>query len=304
MEGRETLYAAGSAEGMERAGGMEPRIEMVHVSKAFGTQEVLKDITCSIQPGEIFGLLGPSGAGKTTLVKILTGQLAPDRGDARLFRISSRKFDRAIYPRIGMVMDELGLYQRLSCQDNLRLFAEIYGVPCLRAMELLERVGLKEAGKRPVNRLSKGMRQRLAIARALLHEPEILFLDEPASGLDPAAADGIHRLLLEEQKKGTTIFLTTHNMEEASALCHHVALLHQGTMVEYGTPGEICLRYNRRNEIFLRKKDGTRLCLKNDGTNAALLAECAKTNQIESIHSTEPNLEGVFMELTGRGFLS
>lgn len=281
----------------------EYRIEIKNISKSFGTKKVLKGITCSLRPGEIFGLLGPSGAGKTTLVKILTGRLIPDEGEAKLFQSPTGQLNRSVYRRMGMVMDEPALYERLSCRDNLGLFARLYGVPDIRIRELLEKTGLKEAAKRPVNRLSKGMKQRLSIARALLHQPQLLFLDEPTSGLDPSTAAKIHGLLLEAQQKGATIFLTTHNMEEATKLCHNVALLHQGSIVEYGSPKDICRSYNHQNEIHILKTDGTRVCIKNDGSQAELLAECARENQIAAIHSTEPNLETVFMELTGRGFL-
>lgn len=279
-------------------------IEAIGLKKEFGARTVLSSVTFSVKRGEIFGLLGPSGAGKTTLVRILTGQLPSEQGEVKLLGMPIREYDTAIYRRLGMVMDELGLYERLTCVENLQLFAELYGIPRGRGEELLEQVGLKEARKRQVSRLSKGMKQRLAIARALLHQPEILFLDEPTSGLDPATGAQIHSLLLEEQKRGTAIFLTTHNMEEAAKLCHNVALLHQGTIVEYGNPKEICRRYDHQNQICILQKNGKRLMLKNDGSGAELLASCARENQIESIHSTEPDLETVFVELTGRGLLA
>lgn len=281
------------------------KIEVTNLTKAFRQNTVLNDITFSVQGSEIFGLLGPSGAGKTTLVKILTGQLAPTKGKARLhMEAEMEKGERKgkqDYRHIGMVMDEAGLYERLSCWDNLLLFAQLYGVARQRIMELLERVGLQEAVRCPVSKLSKGMRQRLVLARALLHEPEILFLDEPTSGLDPTTAARIHTLILEEREKGTTIFLTTHNMEEATKLCDNVALLHKGAIVEYGNPKEVCRRYNHQNQIVILKKDGEWLRLKNDAAAAETLADCLRADMIESIHSTEPNLETVFMELTGRG---
>lgn len=281
--------------------GNGPVIEVMEVTKDFGSRIILRNINFCIQRGEIFGLLGPSGAGKTTLVRILTGQLPPSDGSVKLFGNPMGEFDTAVSRRLGMVLDELGLYERLTCGENLQLFAEIYGLSPMRGEELLERVGLKEARKQQVSRLSKGMKQRLTIARALLHQPEILFLDEPTSGLDPGTGAQIHSLLLEEQKKGTAIFLTTHNMEEAAKLCDHVALLHQGVIVEYGNPKEICRRYDHQNQIYILQKNGEQLILKNDGSSAEILASCARENQIESIHSTEPNLETVFMELTGRG---
>lgn len=235
------------------------KIEVKNLTKAFQEKKVLDNITFSIESGEIFGLLGPSGAGKTTLIKILTGQLNPTKGDVGLYMNRSAdeaseknsQKEKSDYRQMGMVMDEAGLYERLSCWDNLLLFAQLHGVAREKMTELLERVGLEEAVRRPVNKLSKGMKQRLVLARALLHEPEILFLDEPTSGLDPTTAIQIHELILEEKKKGTTIFLTTHNMEEATKLCDNVALLHSGRIVEYGNPKEICRKYNHQNQIVI-----------------------------------------------------
>jgi ABC-2 type transport system ATP-binding protein len=142
------------------------------------------------------------------------------------------------------MLDEDGLYVRLNCLENLNIFADIYGIPHKKSLEALENVGLGEAAKQTVDKLSRGMRQRLALARAILHEPKVLFLDEPTSGLDPGTARGIHRLIQQLRDNGTTIFLTTHNMQEAVTLCDHVALLHKGRIVEQGTPAEICERYN------------------------------------------------------------
>jgi ABC-2 type transport system ATP-binding protein len=142
------------------------------------------------------------------------------------------------------MLDTDGLYDRLNCRENLNLFADIYGIPRKKSMEALKNVGLAESAKKSVNTLSKGMRQRLALARAILHEPKVLFLDEPTSGLDPATAKGIHKLIQGLCDNGATVFITTHNMEEAVKLCNHVALLHQGQIVEQGTPAEICERHN------------------------------------------------------------
>ena len=271
------------------------------VAKEFNGRKILKSISFSIEKGEIFGLLGPSGAGKTTLVKILTGQLAPTAGESQLLGVSVSELDTSIYRRIGMVMDEAGLYERLTCRDNLRLFASLYKVPKRRVYELLERVGLKEAAVRPVKKLSKGMKQRLAFARALLAEPELLFLDEPTSGLDPATAKGIHELIFEARQRGTSVFLTTHNMEEAAKLCDNIALLHEGCILEYGNPADICRKYDHQRQILIRTPDGDQLAVPNDGTGAGLLSDYAREKRIQSIHSTEPTLETVFLELTGRG---
>jgi len=144
----------------------------------------------------------------------------------------------------GLMLDSDGLFVRLSCLDNLNVFAEIYKIPRTKSLEALKNVGLEEAAKKAVSALSKGMRQRLALARAILHEPKVLFLDEPTSGLDPSTAKGIQKLIRNLCDNGATVFLTTHNMDEAISLCNHVALLHQGKIIEYGVPTEICERHN------------------------------------------------------------
>jgi ABC-2 type transport system ATP-binding protein len=204
------------------------------VVKRFGEKTVLTDVSFRVGVREIFGLLGPSGAGKTTIINILTNQLKADGGS---HTVGVTPFET------GLMLDEDGLYGRLSCLDNLNVFAGIYGIHKSKSLEALASVGLTEAAKSPVLKLSKGMRQRLALARAILHDPKILYLDEPTSGLDPGTARGIHRLIQGLRDKGATVFLTTHNMEEAVKLCDNVALLHKGKIIEYGAPTEICERY-------------------------------------------------------------
>lgn len=277
-------------------------IKIKNISQKFGNKTVLKDINLTLRKGEILGLLGPSGAGKTTLIKILTGQLVQTGGSAEVLGTDTRRLTSDIYTKMGMVLDNTGLYERLSCRDNLAVFAEIYRLPKEKIREILKDVGLLEAEKRPVNKLSKGMKQRLVMARALMHDPEILFLDEPGSALDPATVEEIHSLIRREQAKGATIFLTTHNMEEAAKLCNHVALLHEGEIVEYGNPEEICRKYNHQNRIKILLKNGDEVFFQNESKAAGKIQELFASEQVESIHSTEPDLETVFLELTGRRF--
>jgi len=210
-------------------------VSMKNVGKSFGDNKVLKDVTFETQEGEIFGMLGPSGAGKTTIINILTKQLTQDSGE---YYVSAKSDE------IGLMLEHDGLFTRLSAFDNLIVFEDIYGIPRKRTLEALEKVGLSNAKKTKVDNLSKGMRQRLVLARAVLHRPKILFLDEPTSALDPMTARGIHKLIHDLRDSGSTIFLTTHNMEEATYLCDWVVMLHKGTIIEQGAPKEICERRN------------------------------------------------------------
>ena len=279
---------------------METVIEMVNIHKQFKNKTVLSNVSFTVGKGEIYGLLGPSGAGKTTIIKLLTGQLKAESGKAALFGQASTKLTDAEYARIGMVLDESGVYKRLTVEDNMRMFANIYGVDKSYITAAVEKVGLTEAMKRPAEKLSKGMLQRLVLARAILHKPDILFLDEPTSGLDPVTARSIHALLQEQQAAGCTIFLTTHNMEEAAALCGTILLLNEGKVIECGAPDALCRKYKQDNSIHVRLKDGNVVTLENNSAAAGQLAGFFTENNVEAIHSLEPNLETVFIALTGR----
>ena len=210
-------------------------VSMKNVEKSFGENKVLKDVTFETRDGEIFGMLGPSGSGKTTIINILTKQLTADSGECHVSAGSHE---------IGLMLEHDGLFTRLSCLDNLIVFEDIYGIPRKRTLEALERVGLGDAKKTVADKLSKGMRQRLVLARAVLHKPKILFLDEPTSALDPMTARGIYKLIRDLRDSGSTIFLTTHNMEEATHLCDRVVMLHGGAIIEEGAPKDICEKHN------------------------------------------------------------
>lgn len=280
---------------------MSSGVEIKDLYHSFGKKEVLKGIDLKIKEGEIFGLLGPSGAGKTTLINILTGQLTPKSGSTSILGKEVAILKGDDYRKIGIMMDHFGLYERMNCYDNLKFYEMLDGKSEVEIPELLKYVGLDGASKTNVSDLSKGMRNRLSFARVLLRCPKIMFLDEPTSGLDPATAESIHELILQEKKKGTTIFLTTHNMHEAQKLCDHIALLNEGKIVEYGTPEEICRRYNHQKKILLHCVNGSDMELPHDENAGKILADLFAKGEVETIHSTEPNLETVFMELTGKG---
>ncbi|WP_270640153.1 ABC transporter ATP-binding protein [Longibaculum muris] len=275
-------------------------IEVRGISQSFLQKEVLNSISFEIQKGEIFGLLGPSGAGKTTLINIIIGQIKPNNGKTFVLGKNSLELSRKDYTQLGLVLDQLGLYERLSCMDNLQLYASLYQLEKSKIEEALKYVQLFDDRKKTVNELSKGMKQRLIIARAIMHHPQVLFLDEPTSGLDPATTLKIHELLLELKKQGTAIFLTTHNMEEASSLCDRVALLNEGHIIECDTPADICSRYNQLNTVTITTKDHHQYTIQNNKENAKVLFEEMQAENILSIHSSEPTLGSVFISLTGR----
>lgn len=280
---------------------MNPTIIAKNLSIRFASKQVLNNVTFEIREGEIFGLLGPSGAGKTTLMKILTGQLRQDDGYAELLGKNTNALSASEHGQIGIMMDNLGLYDRLSVYDNLLFYADIYCVPHKEIADILKSIGLYEARRTAVSKLSKGMKNRLSLARALMSHPKILFLDEPTSGLDPVTTREMHAILTEQRQKGTTLFLTTHNMFEAESLCSRIALLSEGRIIEYGVPTDICRKYNHLNKLQITLKNGETLLLENDRTSALRIKEYLENESIETIHSTEPTLETVFLELTGKG---
>ncbi len=272
-----------------------------NLSVKFADNQVLNDISFKVQNGNIFGLLGPSGAGKTTLIKLLTGQLRQDSGSAELLGKDTRNLTASEHAQIGAMMDNYGLYDRLSVYDNMSFYADIYRISRGKIIDTLKSIGLYEARGTTVSKLSKGMKNRLSLARALMNDVKILFLDEPTSGLDPATTKEIHNILVQQKNKGTTIFLTTHNMFEAESLCDYVILLSKGNIIEYGKPTDICRKYNHLNKLHITLKDGKEIMLENNSTSAFAVKDYLEKNMIDAIHSTEPTLETAFIELTGRG---
>ncbi|WP_339230071.1 ABC transporter ATP-binding protein [Oceanobacillus sp. FSL K6-2867] len=279
---------------------MENIIEVKSLAKIFGNKAALEDVSFQVKKGETFGFLGPSGSGKTTTIKILTGQLIQTSGDASVFNIPAASLNKPSYrKKIGVITDNSGLYQRLSIYDNLKLYCDLYDVPTKRINEVLGMVNLTEDTKKVVSKLSKGMLQRVTLARAFLHEPELLFLDEPTSALDPANSKHIHDGLRKLNEKGTTIFLTTHDMSEAEALCKRVAFLHKGKIQLLDEP-RVLRRQFSDTSVTVELKDGRKLNLPGGSKGADEIYNYLSTDQIVSIHSNEPTLGDIFVEVTGR----
>lgn len=268
--------------------------------KSFSEKQVLSGIDLDIRPGMIFGLLGPSGAGKTTLIKIITGQMGFDSGEVNVFGKAVKDLTGEDKKRIGIMMDDHGVYDRLTVTDNLKIFCDIYGVPYSAVSRVLKEVGLDDSAKKPAMKLSKGMLARLKLARVFMVDPKIIFLDEPTSGLDPMTMKYIHKLIRDKRSSGATVFLTTHNMEEAATLCDEVALLNEGRIVERGAPDEICRRYNHQKKIDIHLTSGEDIELDHKAGSAEMITRLLEQGMLETIHSSEPTLESVFLELTGR----
>ena len=280
---------------------MNPLLSMEDVSLSFKTKRVLDHLAFQVERGECFGFLGPSGAGKTTTIKLLTRQLVKDSGRITLFGRPIEHASNADYERIGILSDTSALYERMSIEDNLRFYAKIRGVTGNNLPTLLERMNLADDRKTLIKNCSKGMRQRAALLAALVHGPELLFLDEPTSGLDPAARAEVHKMLRELNDAGTTVFLTTHDMAEAEDLCRRVGILDEGRLVACDAPEALRLRF-AKNEVLMRLADGRVVRTSKDAAGAPAVAEALATGGCLSIHSVEPNLEEVFLELTGREF--
>lgn len=276
-------------------------LSMEDVSLSFGEKRVLDGLSFSVARGECFGFLGPSGAGKTTTIKLLTRQLVKDAGRIVLFGRPIENASDADYERIGILSDTSALYERMSIEDNLRLYAKIRGRGEGDIPRLLERMNLSADRKTLVKNCSKGMRQRAALLAALIHSPELLFLDEPTSGLDPAARAEVHRMLAELRSAGTTVFLTTHDMAEADSVCDRIAILDEGRIVAEGAPQSLKLRYARNRVVVVTRTRGVVETAK-DASAADGLRDLFAAGEVLSIHSDEPNLEEVFLELTGREF--
>lgn len=275
-------------------------IEMKDVMKTFDSKTALRNVSIEVKEGEIFGFLGPSGSGKTTTVKILTAQLLHSVGTVKVLGQDITGAGRIDYKRIGILTDNSGLYERLSIYDNLLLFCDLYDCKKERIDEVLAQVNLLDDKKTQVKKLSKGMKQRVTLARAILHKPDILFLDEPTSALDPVNVQNIHNILRDLNKEGTTIFLTTHNMDEAETLCDRIAFLCGGEIVALDTPENLRLQY-AKDKIEVVLKDKKRETVQKDELGAKRISEWMKKGELLSIHSYEPTLGDIFIEVTGRG---
>ena len=235
---------------------LSPVIQIASLSRRFGEKTAVDQLTFEVQAGEIFGFLGHNGAGKTTTVRLLNGVLEPTSGEARVFGLDPQTDGPALRARTGVLTETPSLDERLTARDNLSIYAELYDIPRPKVSErvnsLLAEFELDDRADEKVAGYSKGMKQRLALARALLHQPEVLFLDEPTSGLDPVATRHVHTLVENlARREGCTVFICTHNLVEAQKLCDRVAVMEQGHLVALGTPEDLTRQYVKRLDVEL-----------------------------------------------------
>lgn len=264
----------------------------------------VQGVSFTIPDGAIFGFLGPSGAGKSTVQGIMTGLLRLQKGSVRYDGSDFGSMGRSFFQRIGVSFEHPNLYGKLTGYENLKYFAGLFQGPTEDPMQLLDMVGLADAAKRRASAYSKGMKQRLVFARALINKPSILFLDEPTSGLDPATAERIKALILEKRDAGCTVFLTTHNMLDADRLCDTVAFLNSGRIVAMDSPRELKLAYGSRSVKVETRVDGriethTLFPAREEDRNQ--LSQLISSGTAETVHSQEATLEEIFIKLTGRG---
>ena len=272
---------------------MNDSILISNLTKKFKDKTALKEISFSISSGKIFGFLGPSGAGKTTTINILTGQLPPDEGEVKILGKDCIQLISDDFLKLGIMSDNLGFYDRLSLYDNLLFFAKFHNVEISYLDHLLKRLKLYDDRFNKAEKLSTGMKQRMLLIRAILHSPKVIFLDEPTSGMDPTLSQIVHELLLEIKNSGATIFLTTHNMDEATKLCDSIALLHEGKIVEQGSPREIIDKYSQTDKVKISYLDGREIIVPKEEAYK-YLGENTKT-----INTLETSLESIFIQLTG-----
>lgn len=267
------------------------------------TAKAIKGINFSINDGEIFGFLGPSGAGKTTTQRIIIGLLRGYRGSVEVMGRERRKWGKDFFEKIGVAFDFPNLYEKLTAYENLDLLGSYYQNNRVDKEMLLDSVGLLPDRDKRVEKYSKGMKMRLNFVRAIMHDPDLLFLDEPTTGLDPVNAKIIRNIISDLKKRGKTVFLTTHNMLEADYLCDRVAFIVDGLLPVIESPEELKLQNGQKTvKVVYNTPEGSReeqFPLAGIGSNKNFL-KTLNRDEIRTIHTQEATLEDIFIKLTGR----
>jgi ABC-2 type transport system ATP-binding protein len=273
----------------------------------YGEKRAVDGITFEVGRGEVLGFLGPNGAGKTTTVKMLTGQLRPTEGRALLLGMDVSRQANQVQAQIGVAFESTNLYEQMTAVENLTLFARLFGVRNFDALGMLEKVGLGGRGHERVAGYSKGMKQRLMLARAMVNTPKILFLDEPTDGLDPVSSETIRGIIREVSQAGTTVFLTTHDMVEADKLSNRVAFIDKGKIVALDTPHALKLHFGKRAlKVEVECPDGSldsREIILDQPETPQLVSRLFSQERVVTVHSEEATLEDIFIRITGRGLI-
>ncbi|MBN2554481.1 MAG: ABC transporter ATP-binding protein [Anaerolineales bacterium] len=281
----------------------EYAIQAEDLTYCYGDNTAVDHINFEVRKQEILGFLGPNGAGKSTTVRMLTGQRRPMDGRVTVLGLDVARNPKQVQAQIGICFELTNLYEEMSGAENLRLFARLFGVRDFNPEDLLKRVGLNGRGGDAVESYSKGMKQRLMVARALVNRPQILFLDEPTTGLDPNSSVKIREIILEERERGATVFLTTHDMMEADKLCDRVAFIDAGKIVALDSPHNLKQQYGKRMLKAEIEVDGglkeREIVLDQDGT-AKEMEQLFSREKVVTVHTEEATLEDIFVNITGR----
>lgn len=272
-------------------------IEVADLTMTYGDLRAVDGVSLSVAEGEFVGILGPNGAGKTTLLEMIEGLRKPDSGTATVLGLPAWPRNPDLLPRIGVQLQASSFFERLTAREQIRTFAALYGVPAARADGWLERVGIEEKAGSRVEDLSGGQAQRLSIACALVHDPEVVFLDEPTAALDPQARRNLWELLSGLNDTGRTVVLTTHYMDEAEALCDRVAIMDHGKFLVFDTPAALVRGLDAPTRILLA--DGEVITTRDPATEIARLAQ---EQRLDGVQVHTGTLEDVFLDLTGREY--
>ena len=298
---------------------MTAAIEARSLRKVYGELVAVDDVSFSVEPGEIFGILGPNGAGKTTTLEMVEGLREPDGGESRILGERTWPRNAAVLPRVGVQLQASAFFERLTAREQIRTFASLYGVRADQADSWLERVGLTEKADTRSERLSGGQLQRLAIACALVHEPEVVFLDEPTAGVDPQARRNLWDLLRGLNDEGRTLVLTTHHLDEAEALCDRVAIMDHGRILQLDTPAALVRGLDAPVHVYVAPQQLTLDAARGlpgadeahlDDTSVVIstrapsdvLTRLAELDALEGMQVRAATLEDVFLDLTGREY--
>ena len=280
-------------------------IQVSNLTFSYSKKPFIEGMNFEVKEGEIFGFLGPSGAGKSTVQKILLGMLPNYEGSAMVGGVECKKHGSDFYQNIGVDFEYSTMYEKLSARENLEFFSSLYRKSHRSIDELLQAVGLENDADKRVDDFSKGMKSRLNFIKALVHDPKLLFLDEPTSGLDPTNSRLMKDMILEEKRRGKTILLTTHNMQDATELCDRVAFIVGGKLFALDSPHNLIMSKGAAKVTYSWIEDGeqTASCALTEMSQDRQLQSLITENRLQSIHSSEPTLNDIFMEITGRTLL-